>query len=290
MTAQMRSSGWRPGVAHREMRVASFLTKGVDPKTTGGEVRHGLESRWVAWVLLVHPGCPRGRRLDSHHLRGAECSKWALSTLGLGYLKFQTRLDISTRGIELLLLLEIIANHSGVSQPNLLQDILVPILLSSSPGDGVDVAMAWKLPNSCLAVNSSQAHTRNPRGPLLPSCLQEGSGLVSGVDVVASMGDGILALENDRVGTSRAGLAARLAPPKSARGGKDTPGNFQILRFLNRFSTRHSEDHFTPQTGRVDSKWRFGLKQVSPAYGFDVGNGGDSISAFLGPFLGFRPY
>ena len=59
--------------------------------------------------------------------------------------------------------------------------------------------------------------------------------MVSGVDVVASMGDGILALENDRVGISRPGLAARLAPPNSARGGKETPGNFQNGTFDSTF-------------------------------------------------------
>ena len=62
------NSGWRPGVSHREMSVC----RRVDARTTGGDVQHGVQDF----------------KSDSHRLRGARCSNWALGALGLGYFKF----------------------------------------------------------------------------------------------------------------------------------------------------------------------------------------------------------
>ena len=50
---------------------------------------------------------------------------------------------------------------------------------------------------------------------------------------------------------------------------------------------RISEDLKTPNTGPYVSNCNFGLKTVAPAYGFDIGTVVDSMSAMLGPFLGF---
>ena len=84
LTQKLANSGWTPGVAHREMSVVmggvhprntglAHRARGVvgrrgveNPRTTGGEVRHGLEDL----------------ESDSHRLRGAGCSNWAPSTLG----------------------------------------------------------------------------------------------------------------------------------------------------------------------------------------------------------------
>ena len=81
-----RGSGWRPGVAHREMSVAfsrgwtleppadahrekGIWEKRVDARTTEGKVQRGFEDL----------------ESDSHHLRWVRCSNWALDTLGLGH-------------------------------------------------------------------------------------------------------------------------------------------------------------------------------------------------------------
>ena len=114
-------------LAHRERGVAET---GVDPRTTGRahrktgickEVRHGLEDL----------------ESDGHRLRGSRCSSWAPRTLALGYLKFHQKLVISSaRGIELRLLLEVIANPLGINQPIVLFEILVFSLFGLCPGDG----------------------------------------------------------------------------------------------------------------------------------------------------------
>ena len=71
---QFEISGWVPGFAHRERGVCK---RRVDAKTTGGDVRHGLESL----------------ELGNHHLRSSNSA-------------FQILVNRSTRGSELFLLLD----------------------------------------------------------------------------------------------------------------------------------------------------------------------------------------
>ena len=76
----------------------------------------------------------------------------------------------------------------------------ISIALSKQPGNRRKLYRCAHLSCQLLSCSEQQpSPQRNPWGPLLPSCLQGGTGLVSGADAVASMGDGILALENDRV-------------------------------------------------------------------------------------------
>ena len=221
MIAQ-ENSGWHPGVAHREMSVVEGVDprttglarreRGVawgveNPRTTGGDVRHGLEDL----------------ESDSHHLKGSRCSNWALRTLGLGYLKFRSKLPdhVSTLGIELRLLPGLIARPSGINQPNSLLEILVSNLLRSSPGDG------------------GMAEIVTPDGPMAVQ-------LVDGGHVARTVGLGLRILLRYALSDLPWGSACR-GPAR------ETTANSIFGTFTRRFLTPHFEDHQISKTGRTDT-------------------------------------
>ena len=107
-TTAQEDSGWRPGVAHREMSVAS--STGMDPRTTGRAHRQKciVERRGVENPRTTRGKVQRGLEdleSGSHRLRGIRCSSWAPSTLGISGFKFHSKPHViaSTLGIELLL-------------------------------------------------------------------------------------------------------------------------------------------------------------------------------------------
>ena len=253
ITAQ-EDSGWMPGVAHREVSVASWREGEWRTQGPQKKVRHGVEDL----------------ESDSHRLRGSRCSNWTPRTLGLGYLKFHQNspADVSTLGIELRLL-------PGSR-----------FLASLEFGEIWTIAES-RLTNSCLAVNRSQVHSGTLGGF---SCLLACKGEVDwslGRMLWPAWGMGSLRWKMIGLGLHVLVWRRAYAPPNSARGGKEIPCNFQIWTFVKRFSTRHSEDPKTPNTGPSSTNSVFMLKIVVPTYGFDVGNGCDSISEILGHFLEF---
>ena len=198
-----------------------------NPRTTKEDARHGVQSL----------------ELDSHHLRGSRCSNWAPRTLGLGYLKFHhnSPADTSARGIELRLLLEIIANPLGINQPTLLFEILVLSLFSSCPGDGGNVALAGIITSDGhVAAQCNDRHVTRTLGLGWAECF---------VRSVAALGLRIFlryALSDPFPGSACCGPA----------GG--TTANFILLRFIKGFSARISEGLETPQTGPYVSNCIFG--------------------------------
>ena len=283
------------GLAHRERGVVR--RRGVEnPRTTREEVRHGLEdsesdshhlrgsrcSSWAprtlgllgnkaaastgecsaliglrAWVSVLlsccwQPGLVRG-------VCGLTADQ-PIARLGARLFKILlVKLDnISTLGIELRVLLGLIAKPSGNNQPNSLLKFLAFSVLSSCPGNGGMAEIMTLDGPVAVQLDDGEKGTRTlGLGKTAESC----------VNVAALLVLLRYALSDLPWGSACCGPAG------------ETTANFTCWTFATRLSTAHSEDRQTPKTGRRDSKCVSGLKTVVLAYGDDIGSVGCSMFA-----------
>ena len=259
-TIAQEISGWRPGVAHREMSVASqaFQKGGWTPeRPQKEEVQRGVQ----------------GLEFVSHHLREVRCSNWAPSTLGLS-------------GFRLCLEIPAIMSTLGI-------DLLLPFDF----GIGRDDCLSWtkrfepRVSHVCLQHIVSGLSLQRLGSVIALSVCCPGGGELAGIMTL----DGDVAVEFVRVFRLGLGLRNALGSafsdlfPRSARPGPagETTATFTFWTFVTSLSVWNSGGRQASNTGSRVSSCIFGLKQVALAYGFDVGNHGVSVSYILGPFFGF---
>ena len=242
-------SGWRPGFAHRERGVG---------------VQHWLVSWRGAWVFLGLPGCPRGRQLDSHHglvvvsrvlvlSRPHEWGKrfgWSCSPPDVSTSCLHIPDDNTTLGIELRLPPVLISRFLTSLE---FKDICTsaPRFLSS-----LEFAEIYAIVLTCITNFISEKSCWRPRDLLLPEREVDWEPRCS-----SRLAWGMGSLRQRMIGLpSQGGLAARLAPPNSARAGTEIRGNFSNFVVFNWVEIPGFGTSSLDVYGRSRDKLRFRVK------------------------------